>query len=256
MLLDSHTALLNLVNLQVNTGERSVLKGIDLIIQPGTVHVIMGPNGSGKSTLAKVLAGHPDHTVVSGEVIYQGQNLLALKPEERARAGVFLAFQNPVEIPGVSNVQFLKTALNQIRRYRGESELDAMDFLAIVKKKLQQLKMDPDLLYRSVDEGFSGGEKKRNSILQMLLLEPNLVILDEPDSGLDIDALQVIAEGVNTLRAPERSFLIITHYQRLLNYIKPDAIHVLAGGKIVRSGGPELATELERTGYGELISAE
>jgi Fe-S cluster assembly ATP-binding protein len=212
----------------------------------------MGPNGSGKSTFANVLAGREQYRVTQGEVLYQGRDLLAMPPEERARAGVFLAFQYPVEIPGVSNIYFLKAALNAVRRHRGQGELDAMDFLSLVREKLAAMKMDEALIYRAVNEGFSGGEKKRNEILQLSVLEPALAILDETDSGLDIDALKTVATGVNRLRSSERAFIVVTHYQRLLNYILPDYVHVLDGGRIVRSGGPELALELERRGYGWL----
>jgi Fe-S cluster assembly ATP-binding protein len=245
-------AMLTIRDLHVSVEGKPILNGIDLTINPGEVHAIMGPNGSGKSTFAHVLAGREEYEVTGGSVQYGGQDLLALPPEERARAGIFLAFQYPVEIPGVSNVYLLKTALNAIRRHRGEPELDAMDFLVLVKQRMALMQIDEDLLYRSVNTGFSGGEKKRNEILQMLMLEPHLAILDETDSGLDIDALQVVADGVNSLRGSERAFLVVTHYQRLLDYITPDFVHVLAGGRMVRSGGPELAQELERRGYGWL----
>jgi Fe-S cluster assembly ATP-binding protein len=242
--------MLSITNLKVNVEGKPILKGIDLEVKPGEVHAIMGPNGSGKSTLAQVLAGREQFEVVAGEVRYLDQDLLALKPEERARRGIFLAFQYPVEIPGVSNIYLLKSALNAVRQARGEPELDAMDFLAAVKDKMKLMEMPEEFLYRAVNEGFSGGEKKRNEILQLALLEPRLAILDETDSGLDIDALKVVARGVNSLRAPQRSFLVVTHYQRLLDYIVPDRVHVLAGGRIVKSGGRELALELEERGYG------
>jgi Fe-S cluster assembly ATP-binding protein len=242
--------LLTIQNLHVQVDGQSILKGIDLAIKPGEVHAIMGPNGSGKSTLSHVLAGRPGYEVTQGSVIYQGQNLLEMKPEERARQGVFLAFQYPVEIPGVSNVYLLKAALNAIRRSRGLSEVDAMDFLKLVKEKIKTVNLDEQFLYRGVNEGFSGGEKKRNEILQMAVLEPSLCILDETDSGLDIDALKLVADGVNSLRSADRSFILVTHYQRLLDYIKPDQVHVLAHGRIVKSGDAGLALELERQGYG------
>ena len=247
--------MLTIKDLQVRVANKPILKGIDLTIKAGAVHAIMGPNGSGKSTLAHVLAGHEQFEITGGSIHYDDQDLLALAPEERARAGLFLAFQYPVEIPGVSNVYFLKTALNAIRKSRGEPELDAMDFLTLVKSRLELMQMDEDLLYRPVNSGFSGGEKKRNEILQLLVLEPRMAILDETDSGLDIDALQVVANGVNSLRSPERAFLVVTHYQRLLNYIQPDFVHVLADGRLVKSGGPELAQELEQRGYGWLTEA-
>lgn len=242
--------MLNVENLHATVAGNSVLKGINLHIGPGEVHAIMGPNGSGKSTLAQVLAGRPEYDVTDGSVIYQDQDLLSLSAQERARAGVFLGFQYPVEIPGVNNAYFLKAALNAQRKERGLEELDAMDFLTLVKKKMKLLEMDPKFLQRPVNEGFSGGEKKRNEILQMAVLEPNLAILDEIDSGLDIDALRIVAQGVNALRTPERSVLLVTHYQRLLDYIEPDFVHVLAHGRIVRSGDKNLAQELEERGYG------
>jgi Fe-S cluster assembly ATP-binding protein len=244
--------MLHIENLHVAIGDTPILTGIDLTVNAGEVHAIMGPNGSGKSTLAQVLAGREGYTVTKGSVRYLGQDLLALEPEARARAGVFLAFQYPLEIPGVANVQLLRTALNSVRRQRGEDELDAMDFLDSVKDKLALLGMDESFLYRAVNEGFSGGEKKRNEILQMAVLEPHLAILDETDSGLDIDALKTVANGVNALKRPDRAFILVTHYQRLLNYIVPDHVHVLAGGRIVRSGGASLALELEERGYGWL----
>ena len=242
--------MLEIRNLHVSVDGKPILKGIDLSIKAGEVHAVMGPNGSGKSTLAHVLAGREGYEVSAGEVIYQGRNLLDQAPEERARNGIFLAFQYPVEIPGVANVYFLKAALNAMRHHRGQPELDAIDFLALIRAKLKLLEMDEKLLYRPVNEGFSGGEKKRNEILQMTLLEPSLALLDESDSGLDIDALKVVACGINNWRNPQRGMLLVTHYQRLLDYVKPDWVHVLADGRIARSGGPELATELERTGYG------
>ncbi len=241
--------MLLIQNLHVAVAGTAILKGIDLSIQPGEVHAIMGPNGSGKSTLAQVLAGREGYDVSIGCVRYLEQDLLPLNPEQRARAGIFLAFQYPLEIPGVANVQLLRTALNGQRRAQGKAEMDAIDFLDFVKDKLALLGMDDSFLYRAVNEGFSGGEKKRNEILQMAVLEPRLAILDETDSGLDIDALQVVAEGVNQLRSNDRAIILVTHYQRLLNYIVPDHVHVLAGGRIVRSGGRELALELEEKGY-------
>ncbi len=246
--------LLKIENLHASVEDKTILKGIDLTLDDGQVHAIMGPNGSGKSTLANVLAGRPGYEVTEGRVWYRGKDLLAMAPEERAREGVFLAFQYPVEIPGVSNIYFLKAALNAIRKHRGEPEVDAMDFIALVKDKMKLMKMDEQFLYRAINEGFSGGEKKRNEILQMLVLEPTLCILDEIDSGLDIDALKVVAKGINALRSPERGFLMVTHYQRLLDYVVPDVVHVFADGRIVKSGGPELARELEAKGYGWIES--
>jgi Fe-S cluster assembly ATP-binding protein len=246
------SALLEVRNLSVSVDDKAILQGVDLTVNAGEVHAIMGPNGSGKSTLAQVLAGREAFTVQSGEIRYDGRDLLALSPEERAREGVFLAFQYPVEIPGVGNVYLLKAALNAIRRHRGQPELDAMEFLALVRTRMKAMDMREELLYRPVNEGFSGGEKKRNEILQMALLEPRLAILDETDSGLDIDALSVVANGINALRSPARAMILVTHYQRLLDYVVPDFVHVLARGRIVRSGGKELAQELERRGYGWL----
>ncbi|MEN8182615.1 MAG: Fe-S cluster assembly ATPase SufC [Myxococcota bacterium] len=244
--------MLEIRNLHARAGEAEILKGIDLTLLPGEVHALMGPNGSGKSTLAHVLAGKPGCEITQGEVRFAGRDLAALAPEERAREGIFLAFQYPVEIPGVPNNYFLKASTNAIRSHRGEPELDAMEFLTLLKEKVKQVQMPEGLTGRAINEGFSGGEKKRNEILQMLLLEPRLAILDETDSGLDIDALRTVAEGVNLLRGPLRSMLVITHYQRLLDYIVPDQVHVLSEGRIVRSGGKELAHELEQKGYGWL----
>ncbi|RMG49139.1 MAG: Fe-S cluster assembly ATPase SufC [Acidobacteria bacterium] len=244
--------MLEIKNLHVKVEDKEILKGVSLKINAGEVHGIMGPNGSGKSTLAQVLAGRETYEVTSGEVLYRGKNLLTMTPEERAREGIFLAFQYPVEIPGVSNLYFLKTALNAIRRHRGLPELDAMDFLALVREKMELVQMDESLLHRPVNDGFSGGEKKRNEIFQMAVLEPTLAILDETDSGLDIDALKIVARGVNSLRSDERAILLITHYQRLLDYVVPDRVHVLYDGRIVKSGGKELALELENRGYGWL----
>lgn len=242
--------MLEIHDLHAAAGGRAILKGINLTVNRGEVHAIMGPNGSGKSTLAGVLAGRGELEVTDGGVTFQGQDLLDLEPEERARAGVFLAFQYPVEIPGVNNAYLLKAALNEVRKARGETELDAMDFMALIRDRMKLLEMDDALLNRPVNEGFSGGEKKRNEIFQMAVLEPSLAILDETDSGLDIDALKTVAAGVNALRNSERSMVVVTHYQRLLNYIVPDSVHVLSGGRIVKSGGKELALELEEKGYG------
>lgn len=241
--------MLEIKNLHAAIAGKEILKGIDLEINAGEIHAIMGPNGSGKSTLSYVLAGREDYEATQGRVTYRGHDLLALKPEERAAAGIFLAFQYPVEIPGVSNINFLKSALNAVRKTRGESELDAMQMFKLLRERAKLLGMSEDMLKRAVNVGFSGGEKKRNEILQMAVLEPSLCVLDETDSGLDIDALKIVADGVNALRSKDRAMLVITHYQRLLDYIKPDFVHVLAHGKIRRSGGPELARELEASGY-------
>ncbi len=244
--------MLTIKNLQATVAGKEILHGINLQVNAGEVHAIMGPNGSGKSTLAQVLSGRELYEVTGGEVTFDGKDLLEMSPEVRAREGIFLAFQYPVEIPGVSNTYFLRAALNAVRKHRGLEELDAMDFLAMVRGKMKLLEMDESLMTRSVNEGFSGGEKKRNEIFQMAVLEPKLAILDETDSGLDIDALRVVANGVNALRAPDRSTIVVTHYQRLLDYIVPDFVHVLSGGRIVKSGGKELALELEDKGYGWL----
>ncbi len=241
--------MLEIKDLRAGAGEVEILKGITLSVKAGEVHAIMGPNGSGKSTLAQVLAGHPAYEVTGGSVTYMGQDLLDMEPEARAQAGVFLAFQYPVEIPGVSNAYFLRAAYNEIRKANGQEELDPMDFLDILEQKLKVVEWEPEIMSRAVNSGFSGGEKKRNEILQMAVLEPRLAILDETDSGLDIDALRIVAGGVNKLRHPERATIVVTHYQRLLNYIVPDHVHVLAGGRIARSGGRELALELEARGY-------
>lgn len=242
--------MLDIRNLHVSADGNEILRGIDLMVKAGELHAIMGPNGSGKSTLAQVLAGRQDYEVTAGEVHYEGRDLLQMAPEERAHEGIFLAFQYPVEIPGVSTTYFLRAALNAMRKHRGLDELDAMDFLGLLKEKMQLVEMEQALLNRPINEGFSGGEKKRNEVLQMAVLEPKLAILDETDSGLDIDALKIVANGINAMRSPERAMLIITHYQRLLNYIIPDYIHVLVDGRIVKSGGRELALELEQKGYG------
>ena len=242
-------ALLEIRNLHVSVEGKEILRGLDLTVDAGEVHAVMGPNGSGKSTLAGTLAGYPAYTVTSGQVLYEGRDLLAMPTEERAREGVFLALQYPIEIPGVSNAYFLRAGLNEIRAHHGLPELDAMDFLQLLGEKLQVVEMDQSLMQRAVNQGFSGGEKKRNEILQMAVLEPKLAILDETDSGLDIDALRIVASGVERLRTPERAMILVTHYQRLLNYITPDYVHVLAGGRIVKSGGKELALELEARGY-------
>ncbi|MEE8550312.1 MAG: Fe-S cluster assembly ATPase SufC [Gemmatimonadota bacterium] len=241
--------MLEIRNLHVKAGDLEILKGVDLTVKAGEVHSIMGPNGSGKSTLAQVLAGRDTYEVTEGEVLYNGADLLDLSPEERACEGVFMAFQYPVEIPGVGSIQFLTAALNAVRRNRGEEQLDAIEALQLLKKKLEMLNIDEALLRRSVNDGFSGGEKKRNEIFQMAVLEPKLCIMDETDSGLDIDALKIVANGVNSLRSPDRAIIVITHYQRLLNYIVPDFVHVLMDGRIVRSGGKDLALELEEKGY-------
>jgi Fe-S cluster assembly ATP-binding protein len=242
--------MLEIKNLQVRGGTKDILRGINLKVNKGEVHAIMGPNGSGKSTLARALAGHPEIEVTGGSVTFDGKDLIELAPEDRAREGVFMAFQYPVEIPGVNNAYFLKAAINAKRKHHGQPELDAMEFMALVKEKAKILHLDPSLLNRPVNEGFSGGEKKRNEIFQMAVLEPRLAVLDETDSGLDIDALKAVAEGVNAMRSPERAIIVITHYQRLLNYIEPDVVHVLQDGRIVRSGGKDLALHLEEKGYG------
>jgi len=248
--------LLEIKNLHAKVEGKEILQGINLTVKAGEVHAIMGPNGSGKSTLANVLAGRENYEVTSGEVLYEGKNLLEMDIEDRARSGIFLAFQYPIEIPGVSNAHFLKTALNAVRKHRGLEELDAMDFLALVKEKMKLLQMDPSFLNRGVNEGFSGGEKKRNDILQMAMLDPKLGILDETDSGLDIDSLRIVAEGVNALRNPNRAFVLVTHYQRLLDYIVPDFVHVLSNGKIIASGDKELAVHLEERGYGWVVEGQ
>ncbi len=244
--------LLEVKNLQARAGEKQILKGIDLRVGAGEVHAIMGPNGSGKSTLAQVLAGRDVYEVTAGEVYYDGKNLLEMSPEDRAREGLFMAFQYPVEIPGVTNVYFLRAALNAIRKHRGQEDLDVMDFVALVEDRAKLLGMNGTLLNRPVNEGFSGGEKKRNEIFQMAVLEPRLAILDETDSGLDIDALKAVAAGINAMRSPERGIVVVTHYQRLLDYVVPDYVHVMASGRVVRSGGKDLARELEAQGYGWL----
>jgi Fe-S cluster assembly ATP-binding protein len=242
--------LLDIRDLRVRAEDKDILKGLNLTVNAGEVHAIMGPNGSGKSTLARVLAGHPGYEVTGGSIQYDGKDLLELQPEERACEGVFMAFQYPVEITGINNAYFLKAALNAVRKYRGQPELDAVEFMQVARSKAALLEMDQSMLSRSVNEGFSGGEKKRNEIFQMAVLEPRLAILDETDSGLDIDALKIVASGVNALRSPDRAIVLVTHYQRLLNYIVPDVVHVLTEGRIVRSGGKELALELEAKGYG------
>ncbi|MPZ14032.1 MAG: Fe-S cluster assembly ATPase SufC [Chloroflexi bacterium] len=241
--------MLEIRNLHVRVDRQEILKGVDLSVKPGEVHAVMGPNGSGKSTLAQVLAGHPAYTVTEGKVLFEGRNLLEMPPEARAREGVFLAFQYPVEIPGVANAYFLKAGLNEIRAHRGLPELDAIEFLQLLRERMRFVEMDQAMANRPVNEGFSGGEKKRNEILQMAILEPRLAILDETDSGLDIDALRVVANGINTMRHPERAMLLVTHYQRVLNYVTPDYVHVLLGGRIALSGGKGLALELEAKGY-------
>jgi len=242
--------LLEIRDLRVKAEDKEILKGLNLTVNTGEVHAVMGPNGSGKSTLARVLAGHPGYEVTGGTIAYDGKDLLDLEPEERACEGVFMAFQYPVEIAGINNTYFLKAAVNAVRKYHGKPELDAVEFMQLVRAKAKQLEVDQAMLNRSVNEGFSGGEKKRNEIFQMAMLEPRLAVLDETDSGLDIDALKIVSNGVNALRSPERAMIIVTHYQRLLNYIVPDHVHVLTGGRIVRSGGRELALELEEKGYG------
>ncbi len=241
--------MLAIKGLRASAGETEILRGIDLKVNAGEVHAVMGPNGSGKSTLAQVIAGHPAYKVTEGEVLYEGRDLLDMEPEERAQAGVFLAFQYPVEIPGISNAYFLRAAYNEIRKARGLDEVDSIDFIDLLEEKLQVVEWGPEIMSRAVNSGFSGGEKKRNEILQMAVLEPKLAILDETDSGLDIDALRIVAGGVNALRRPDRATIIVTHYQRLLNYIVPDRVHVLSAGRIVKSGGKELAFELEERGY-------
>ena len=241
--------MLEIKNLKARTGETPILNGVTLSVKAGEVHAIMGPNGSGKSTLAQVIAGHEDYVVTGGSVTYKGKDLLELEPEERAREGIFLGFQYPVEIPGVNNAYLLKAALNAKRKHNGQDEVDAFEFLKLAKEKMAMLDMDPKFLNRGVNEGFSGGEKKRNEILQMAMLEPDLAILDETDSGLDIDALKAVAKGVNALRSPDRAIVLVTHYQRLLDYVEPDVVHVLSGGKILRSGDKTLALELEEKGY-------
>ena len=242
--------MLDIKNLQVNVEGKPILNGINLHVNAGEVHAIMGPNGSGKSTLARALSGHPEYEITAGEVTYEGKDLLDMDPDERAREGVFMAFQYPVEIAGVNNAYFLKAALNAKRKHQGQPELDAMEFMQLIKEKSKLLEIDQSMLSRAVNEGFSGGEKKRNEIFQMSLLEPKLAILDETDSGLDIDALKLVASGVNAMRMPERAIIVVTHYQRLLDYIVPDYVHVLSAGRIVKSGGKELALELEKKGYG------
>ena len=247
--------MLEIKNLHVTVGGTEILKGIDLTLGSGEVHAIMGPNGSGKSTLSYAIAGRDGYDVTQGEILYKGKDIVGMAPEDRAAEGIFLAFQYPVEIPGVANTTFLKEAVNAVRRYRGEADLDAMQFIRVLREKVKELGISDDLLKRAVNVGFSGGEKKRNEVLQMAVLEPTLAVLDETDSGLDIDALKIVADGVNRLRGPERTMLVITHYQRLLDYIIPDTVHVLAHGKIQRSGGKELALELEKNGYAEFTNA-
>ena len=247
--------MLEIKNLHANIGDKEILRGIDLTVNAGEVHAVMGPNGSGKSTLAQVLAGHPAYEVTEGEVLYDGKNLLELDPEVRAQEGIFLAFQYPIEIPGVTNAYFLRSAYNEIRKAKGMTELDPLEFLDLMEEKTKIVQMDQAMMTRSVNAGFSGGEKKRNEILQMAVLEPRLAILDETDSGLDIDALKIVSEGVNALRRPDNATIVVTHYQRLLNYIVPDYVHVLANGRIVKSGGKELALELEERGYDWIAGA-
>ena len=243
--------LLEIKDLHVTVGERPILNGLDLVVNKGEVHAIMGPNGSGKSTLAQVIAGHPGYEVTGGSIAYEGQDLLDLEAEERAQAGVFLAFQYPVEIPGVTNAYFLRAAYNELRKARGEDEVDPIEFLDVMEEKLKVVEMDASFMQRSVNAGFSGGEKKRNEILQMAVLDPKLAVLDETDSGLDIDALRIVAEGVNKLKKPTNATIVVTHYQRLLNYIIPDFVHVMSRGRVVKSGGKELALELEQSGYAQ-----
>jgi Fe-S cluster assembly ATP-binding protein len=247
--------MLEIKDLHATVEGKDILRGLTLSVKPGEVHAVMGPNGSGKSTLAHLLAGREDYAVTGGQVLLDGKDLLALSPEQRAGEGLFLGFQYPVEIPGVSTMYLLKTAVNAQRKHRGQGEIDAMDFLAWVRDRAQKMQMDVQMLHRGVNEGFSGGEKKRNEVLQMLVLQPRLMVLDETDSGLDIDALKVVADGINLMRSPERAIVLVTHYQRLLDYVKPDHVHVLARGRIVKSGGPELALELEQKGYGWLEAA-
>jgi Fe-S cluster assembly ATP-binding protein len=248
--------MLEIKNLHAKVNEEEILHGLDLTVKAGEVHAIMGPNGSGKSTLAGVLAGRETYVVTKGEVRYEGKNLLEMSPEQRAREGIFLAFQYPIEIPGVANAYFLKTALNSLRKQRGQEELDAIEFLSLAKEKMKLLQMEEGFLNRAVNEGFSGGEKKRNEILQMAVLDPKLAVLDETDSGLDIDSLKIVAQGVNALRRADRAIILVTHYQRLLNYIVPDFVHVLSEGRIVKSGGKELAYHLEEKGYGWVVEKE
>jgi Fe-S cluster assembly ATP-binding protein len=248
-------SMLDVKNLTVRAEDKEILRGVNLTVNPGEVHAIMGPNGSGKSTFARALAGHPGYEVTGGQVLYEGKDLLDMAPDERAREGLFMAFQYPVEIPGVNNAYFLKAALNARRRHQGLEEMDAFDFMTFIKEKARGLEVDEAMLQRSVNEGFSGGEKKRNEIFHMAVLEPRLAILDETDSGLDIDALKIVSHGVNAMRSPDRAFIVVTHYQRLLNYIVPDYVHVLSDGLLVRSGGRELALELEEKGYGWLAAA-
>jgi Fe-S cluster assembly ATP-binding protein len=252
----SEESLISIRNLHATAGEAEILKGIDLEIRVGEIHAIMGPNGSGKSTLSNILVGKPGYEVTNGEILFRGKDLAAMEPEIRAREGVFLAFQYPVEIPGVANNYFLRTAVNAVRTHRGEEELDAMDFLSNLREKMKLVEMPDDMMSRAINEGFSGGEKKRNEILQMLLLEPAFCILDETDSGLDIDALRIVANGINQMRSPDRSMLVITHYQRLLDYVVPDHVHVLSDGRIIRSGDKQLALELEAKGYAWLEEKE
>jgi Fe-S cluster assembly ATP-binding protein len=252
----SEDSLISIRNLHATAGETEILKGIDLEIRAGEIHAIMGPNGSGKSTLSNILVGKPGYEVTKGEIFFRGKNLIEMEPEIRAREGIFLAFQYPVEIPGVANNYFLRTAVNAVRSHRGEPELDAMDFLSVLREKTKLVDMPDDMMSRAVNEGFSGGEKKRNEILQMLLLEPVFCILDETDSGLDIDALRTVSDGINQMRSPDRAMLVITHYQRLLDYVVPDHVHVLSHGRIIRSGDKTLALELEEKGYGWLEDAK